>query len=192
MLEMEEIFPNDCLRSALYKTSASPEAFYVLRNTFGRSLAVICIAHWILGIGDRHLSNLLIDRKTGELIPVDFNMSFGGGLRLCKHPELTPFRLTKQLVNALSPLCTHGLLSECMAHALRKLSIERESLVTTMEAFIREPSIDWLDTSDSETSLASTGVQWMPFERIKMIADKLKGIDPRTLLLKDLESGHLK
>lgn len=188
---MEDSFPHDCLRSALYKASASPEAFFALRNTFGRSLAVICIAHWILGIGDRHLRNLLIDQKTGELISVDFNMSFGGGIRLSKHPELTPFRLTKQLVNALSPLCTDGLLSKCMAHVLRKLSLERKSLVTTLEAFIREPSIDWLDRSD-ESDESLTGVQWMPFERVNVIAEKLKGIDPRTLLLKELESGHLK
>lgn len=192
MGELEASFPDDCIRNALYQVSASPEAFYMLRNNFGRSLAVICIAHWILGIGDRHLTNFLIDQNTGELIGIDFHMSFGAGIRLAPLPELTPFRLTAQFVNALSPLRTHGLLSECMAHVLRKLAMEEKTLVTTLDAFVREPSMNWLDTSSDDGSSSDvSGVKLMAWQRVQMISSKLRGIDPRHLLKMELESGYL-
>ena len=37
--------------------STGPEAFLALRNHFTTSHAVLCIGHWVLGIGDRHLNN---------------------------------------------------------------------------------------------------------------------------------------
>ena len=30
----------------------------------------------MLGIGDRHVSNLMLDEKTGEMIPIDFGIAF--------------------------------------------------------------------------------------------------------------------
>lgn len=171
--------------------SASPEAFYTLRNNFVRSLSVMCIAHWILGIGDRHIGNFLVDEHSGEMIGIDFNMSFSAGIRLTPLPELVPFRLTRQFVNAMMPFGTHGLLTECMAHVLRKLTLERRTLVTTLDTFIREPSINWLDISSDESSqVASSGVLWMAVERIQTISSKLEGIDPRIILEKELRSGR--
>lgn len=32
------------------------------------------IAHWVLGIGDRHLENFVIDKRNAQLIGIDFNM----------------------------------------------------------------------------------------------------------------------
>lgn len=37
----------------------------------------MCIAQYILGIGDRHLSNTLIDKKTGGVVGIDFGHAFG-------------------------------------------------------------------------------------------------------------------
>ena len=45
----------------------------------------------IIGLGDRHMSNILIQRGTGELVHVDYDMSFdkAGESRV---PEHVPFR----------------------------------------------------------------------------------------------------
>ena len=51
---------------------------------------------WLLGLGDRHLDNILLDSSTGELVHIDFNIVFEEGLRL-RVPEIVPFRLTQML-----------------------------------------------------------------------------------------------
>ena len=51
---------------------------------------------WLLGLGDRHLDNILLDSSTGELVHIDFNIVFEQGLRL-RVPEIVPFRLTQML-----------------------------------------------------------------------------------------------
>lgn len=51
---------------------------------------------WLLGLGDRHLDNILLDSSTGELVHIDFNVVFDQGLRL-RVPEIVPFRLTQML-----------------------------------------------------------------------------------------------
>ena len=57
---------------------------------------------YVLGIGDRHLENFLVDQTTGAVIPIDFGMAFGQGASL-PVPELIPFRLTPQ-VGECAPL----------------------------------------------------------------------------------------
>jgi DNA-dependent protein kinase catalytic subunit len=55
--------PNSVLRDSIFTLAASPEAFLTIRQDFAYSLAAICICGYILGIGDRHLENFLLDRK---------------------------------------------------------------------------------------------------------------------------------
>ena len=51
---------------------------------------------WLLGLGDRHLDNILLDSSTGDLVHIDFNVVFDQGLKL-RVPEIVPFRLTQTL-----------------------------------------------------------------------------------------------
>ena len=37
----------------------------------------MCIAHYVVGVGDRHLNNTLIDKTTGNCIGIDFGHAFG-------------------------------------------------------------------------------------------------------------------
>ena len=47
----------------------------------------------MLGLGDRHLDNILLDVGSGEVVHIDFNLAFDKGLQL-RVPEIVPFRLT--------------------------------------------------------------------------------------------------
>lgn len=53
---------------------------------------------YILGIGDRHVNNILIDNSTGELIHIDLGIAFEQGKAL-PIPETVPFRLTRDIVD---------------------------------------------------------------------------------------------
>ena len=70
-----------------------------MRNRFVQSNAVWDIASFIIGLGDRHLDNILICESNGEVFHVDFGVLFERGRRL-PVPELVPFRLTPNIVDA--------------------------------------------------------------------------------------------
>ena len=70
-------------RRAFVKMSTSPEAFLALRSHFASSHALLCISHWLLGIGDRHLSNFMVSMETGSVIGIDFGHAFGSATQVC-------------------------------------------------------------------------------------------------------------
>lgn len=51
----------------------------------------------ILGLGDRHGDNILLNFNSGECVHVDFDCLFDKGLTL-KLPEIVPFRLSPNFV----------------------------------------------------------------------------------------------
>jgi len=53
-----------------------------------------------VGLGDRHTENVLLDTTCGEVVHVDFDCLFDKGLNLAR-PEIVPFRLTPNLVDAM-------------------------------------------------------------------------------------------
>ena len=69
-------------RRAFLQMSASPEAFHTLRTHFARSHATLSICQYILGIGDRHLSNFLFSMETGGMIGIDFGHAFGSATQV--------------------------------------------------------------------------------------------------------------
>jgi DNA-dependent protein kinase catalytic subunit len=100
-------------RRALQHLSTSPESYFILRQKFACSYAVLCIAHWLLGIGDRHLSNILVSVKDGQCLGIDFGSAFGTATQFLPIPELMPFRLTPHIVNLLQPLEETGQTGIC-------------------------------------------------------------------------------
>jgi len=91
-------------RRAFQCLSTSPESYFTLRQRFACSHAVLCIAHWLLGIGDRHLSNTLVSVKDGQCVGIDFGCAFGTATQFLPVPELVPLRLTPHIIYLLQPL----------------------------------------------------------------------------------------
>ncbi len=71
------------------------------RTQYTRSLAVMSMVGYILGLGDRHPSNLMLERNTGKVIHIDFGDCFEVAMHREKFPEKIPFRLTRMLINAM-------------------------------------------------------------------------------------------
>lgn len=48
-------------------------------QSYARSSAVMSMVGYIIGLGDRHLDNVLIDMTTGEVVHIDYNVCFEKG-----------------------------------------------------------------------------------------------------------------
>lgn len=63
----------------LERFGACMESWHVARMNYTRSVAVSSIVGHILGIGDRHLGNILLDQGSGEVVHIDFGFVFEQG-----------------------------------------------------------------------------------------------------------------
>lgn len=190
--------PWDILRRSLYNLASCPEAFVVLRTHFIQSLASISICQYILGIGDRHLSNFMVDLTTGRLIGIDFGHAFGSATQFLPIPELMPFRLTPQLTSLMWPHKESGLLKSCMHHCLRTLRDSPNILLNPMDIFVKEPSLDWQRNARRQAHNAgivitdTSDVSWYPKQKVNNAKKKLLGYNPAYVMLDDLKLGHEK
>ena len=58
------------------------------------------IAGYVIGLGDRHSQNILIDSATAAVVHIDLGIAFEQG-RFLNTPELVPFRLTRDIVDGM-------------------------------------------------------------------------------------------
>lgn len=89
------------LYRVLWLKSVNSEHWLERRATYTRSLAVNSMVGHILGLGDRHPSNILLERKTGKVVHIDFGDCFEVAMLREKFPEKVPFRLTRMLTHAM-------------------------------------------------------------------------------------------
>lgn len=89
------------LQTTFMLHSVSSENWVKKRTTFTRSLAVMSMVGYIIGLGDRHPSNLMIDRMTGKLCHIDFGDCFEVAMQRENFPEKIPFRLTRMVTQSM-------------------------------------------------------------------------------------------
>uniref|UniRef100_A0A8C7BY96 DNA-dependent protein kinase catalytic subunit n=1 Tax=Neovison vison TaxID=452646 RepID=A0A8C7BY96_NEOVI len=196
----ESKVPADLLKRAFLKMSTGPEAFLALRSHFASSHALMCISHWILGIGDRHLNNFMISMETGGMIGIDFGHAFGSATQFLPVPELMPFRLTRQFINLMLPMKEAGVMSSVMVHALRAFRSHSDLLINTMDVFVKEPSFDWKNFEQKMLKKGGSWIQeinvteknWYPRQKIHYAKRKLAGANPAVITCDELFLGHEK
>ncbi|MCQ2816300.1 MAG: hypothetical protein MJ252_03440 [archaeon] len=82
-----------------YELSGSPENWWKYKLRFTKSFALWSAIGSLLGLGDRHLGNIMINRY-GEMANIDFGCVVGQG-RSLPVPEEVFFRFTKNFRSAL-------------------------------------------------------------------------------------------
>eukprot|EP01080_Neovahlkampfia_damariscottae_P000233 gene233-4479_t len=155
MKELWSEVPKDLLINGLKSLCASNEAYFTIRNRFTRSVSTVNICSYILGIGDRHLENVLIDKTDGSIVAIDFGHAFGSGVENLGVPEIVPFRLTRQITSLMGPLFSReeeNIFSQSMTHCLIALREQKELLLNVMEVFIKEPLTDWLKFAERQSA----------------------------------------
>lgn len=131
------------LYRVLWLKSQDSEVWLDRRRNFTRSLAVMSMAGYILGLGDRHPSNLMLDRVSGKLVHIDFGDCFEVAMERDKYPEKIPFRLTRMLTQAMEVSGIEGNFRYTCEASMRVLRDNRDSLMAVLEAFVYDPLINW-------------------------------------------------
>ncbi|KAE8453627.1 hypothetical protein EG329_009138 [Mollisiaceae sp. DMI_Dod_QoI] len=137
------------LYRVLWLKSKSSESWLERRTNYTRSLGVMSMVGYILGLGDRHPSNLMLDRITGKIFHVDFGDCFEVAMHREKYPERVPFRLTRMLTYAMEVSNIEGSFRITCENVMRILRDNKESLMAVLEAFIHDPLLNWRLTGDT-------------------------------------------
>eukprot|EP00002_Diphylleia_rotans_P004010 TRINITY_DN1288_c0_g1_i6.p1 TRINITY_DN1288_c0_g1~~TRINITY_DN1288_c0_g1_i6.p1 ORF type:complete len:2340 (-),score=509.17 TRINITY_DN1288_c0_g1_i6:204-7223(-) len=131
------------LHRVLWLKSRNSEVWLDRRTNYTKSLAVMSMVGYILGLGDRHPSNLMMDRYTGKVLHIDFGDCFEVAMHREKFPEKIPFRLTRMLIQAMEVSGIEGNFRYTCESVMRVLRENKESLMAVLEAFVHDPLINW-------------------------------------------------
>lgn len=94
----------------------------------------------------------MLDTKSGECVHVDFDCLFDKGLTLAR-PEIVPFRLTPNMVDAMGLTGVEGTYRRTMEVTLGLLRDNKDTLLSVLEPFLRDPTVAWSRSGRAQRSL---------------------------------------
>ncbi|XP_047341337.1 serine/threonine-protein kinase ATM [Impatiens glandulifera] len=119
-----------------------PADWFDKRLDYTRSVAASSMVSYIVGLGDRHSMNILIDQATAEVVHIDLGVAFEQGLML-KTPERVPFRLTRDIIDGMGVTGVEGVFRRCCEETLHVMRSNKEALLTIVQVFIHDPLYKW-------------------------------------------------
>nr|CCC89934.1 unnamed protein product [Trypanosoma congolense IL3000] len=131
------------VRKAMWASAANCETWLEQREVFTTSSATTCMVGYILGLGDRHPNNVMIQRTSGLFVHIDFDDCFEVAMTRDMFPEKVPFRLTRMIRNALGVFGVDGPFRTTAETAMCVLRDGSRSVLAILEAFIQDPLISW-------------------------------------------------
>eukprot|EP00058_Branchiostoma_floridae_P018807 XP_002604296.1 hypothetical protein BRAFLDRAFT_88585 [Branchiostoma floridae] len=119
-----------------------PMDWFERRLCYTRSVATSSIVGYVLGLGDRHCQNILIDTNTAELVHIDLGIAFEQG-KLLPTPETVPFRLTRDIVHGMGVTGVEGVFRRCCEKTMEVMRSSHEALLTIVEVLLYDPLHAW-------------------------------------------------
>ncbi|GJP48207.1 hypothetical protein CLOM_g7479 [Closterium sp. NIES-68] len=119
-----------------------PSDWFDHRLTYTRSVAATSMVGYVVGLGDRHSMNILLDERTAEVVHIDLGIAFEQGAML-KTPEKVPFRLTRDIIDGMGVCGVEGVFRRCCEAVLSVMRENKEALLTIIEVFIYDPLYKW-------------------------------------------------
>ncbi|KAJ8029668.1 Serine/threonine-protein kinase ATR [Holothuria leucospilota] len=133
------------------KTFPDPTSWYLSRLAFARTAAVMSMVGYILGLGDRHGENILMDSIRGDCVHVDFNCLFNKG-ETFDWPERVPFRLTHNMLDGMGPLGFEGVFRRACEVTMTVMRDQKDPLMSVLKTLIYDPLVEWSKPSRSRTT----------------------------------------
>lgn len=137
----------------------SPVEWFEKRMFYINSVATTSMVGYIMGIGDRHVNNILIDKETAEVIHIDFGIAFERG-KLLPTPERVPFRLSRDLVAAMGCFGVDGLFRTSCEITMQVLRENKALINTIVEVFLYDPLNNWLTSKKKSSASQQDDGEW--------------------------------
>jgi FKBP12-rapamycin complex-associated protein len=131
------------LKKSLWMKSENAEVWLEKRTNYVRSLATMSMVGYILGLGDRHLSNLMMQRGSGKIVHIDFGDLFEVTMARKDSPERVPFRLTRLMIKAMEACGIEGNYRKTCVLVMEMIRENRDSLLSILESFVTDPLLNW-------------------------------------------------
>jgi FKBP12-rapamycin complex-associated protein len=162
------------LKSMLFTESADSADWLERRTNYTASLATTSMVGYILGLGDRHLCNIMMNNRTAKLVHIDFGDCFEVAQTRDKFPEKVPFRLTRLLVKALEIGGINSTFRSSSQNMMALLRANSDQIVGLLSVFTYDPLKQW---SNVEVELVEAEKKTEAVQIMKRITDKLDGND---------------
>lgn len=120
----------------------TPDHWYDCRQRYTKGVATSSMIGHILGLGDRHCNNILLEESTGTPVHIDLGVAFDQGKRL-PIPETVPFRLTRDIVDGFGITGVHGAFDKLCEHTFRVLKEHKDHILAILDALRWDPLHLW-------------------------------------------------
>ena len=129
---------------------------------------------FLVGLGDRHLGNIMVNTKTGEIIHIDFGYVALKGLSLGV-PEIVDFRFTLNLRKNLGLFQENGLFNYICVKTLKTFKEYYKTISARIEYYQFDPLFD--KENDNQTfNLYRQNDNFFRYLDDNNVKDKLKNL----------------
>uniref|UniRef100_A0A158Q8F1 non-specific serine/threonine protein kinase n=1 Tax=Elaeophora elaphi TaxID=1147741 RepID=A0A158Q8F1_9BILA len=156
------------------------------------SLARWSIVGYVVGLGDRHLNNIMVEKETGRLVHIDLGMVFEFGKRNLLVPEQVPFRLTREMVDPILIEGVNGKFKTVAVDTLDCLRKNSQVFTTILSiAFKNYQEISLVLLHDALTKHRGENGDQFATLAICRLRDKLAGVENGIYVDSSQQVSHL-
>jgi len=161
-----------------------PNLWYKAKKKYIISTAIWSMTSFLVGLGDRHLGNIMANKENGEIIHIDFGYVALKGLSLGV-PEIVDFRFTINVRKNLGLFEENGLFNYICVKTLKTFKEYYKTLSARIEYYQFDPLFD--TENDNQTfNLYRQNDNFFRYLDDKNVKDKLK-----KLIIKNSNSENL-
>jgi hypothetical protein len=187
IINEEEKF--NILYNYYYYNFFDPNLWYSAKRKYIVSTAIWSMASFLVGLGDRHPGNIMINKMNGEIIHIDFGYVALKGLSLT-YPEIVDFRFTINLRKNLGLFEENGIFNYICVKTLKTFKEYYKTLSARIEYYQFDPLFD--SENDNNTfTLFNQNDNFFKLLDDKNVKDKLKELVTKNSNGENLEKMYI-